>query len=74
MYFQKGKVIEDSESEQEEKPRVYKVIKAYHDEVIAKGKGNQIITEKISAGQLATNKKTLAWSDDSEQSEGNEKR
>ena len=50
MYFQKVKTVEDTESEQEDKPRVYKVIKAYHDEVIAKGKGDQIITEKISAG------------------------
>ena len=55
IYFQKKKVVDDSESEPEEKPRVYKVLKAYHDVVKAQGKGNQIVTEKISAGQLATN-------------------
>ena len=35
IYFQKKKVVDDSESEPEEKPRVYKVLKAYHDVVKA---------------------------------------
>ena len=40
MYFQKQKVADDTESEREEKPRVYKVLKAYHDVVKAQGKGD----------------------------------
>ena len=38
MYFQKPTDIED-ESEQESQPKVYKVIKAYQDDVKAKGNG-----------------------------------
>ena len=49
MYFQRPRNVE-SESEAEDKPKVYKVIKAYHDDVIKQGRGQQIITEKISAG------------------------
>ena len=42
-------------------------MKAYHDDVIAKGRGGQIINEKLSAGQLTAGKKVSAWSDSDEE-------
>ena len=42
---------------------MYKVAAAYQDAVIAQGKGSMIMTEKISAGQLARGHKVSAWSD-----------
>ena len=50
MYFQRPRNVESESEQEEDKPKVYKVIKAYQDDVIKQGRGAQIITEKISAG------------------------
>ena len=39
IYFQRPRNVESESEQEDDKPKVYKVIKAYHDDVIKQGRG-----------------------------------